>query len=182
MEQENKTEIVTETAEALPGGSTPKVSWRKFYTKTAWVLAIFFVLIVAIYGRTLWGDFVFDDRGVVDHYAVLSNPFEIKKIFLMPYLTEDAGLYRPVTIYSYSLNYFIFGTAPFGFHLVNLILYGLTCFFLFKLLRRIFDNKAFAFLSALIFLVLPIHTEVVANIIGRTRAQIVETQNAVSSF
>lgn len=85
----------------------------------------------------------------------------------MPYWTVDAGLYRPVTIYTYALNYFIIGTDPFGFHLINLILYGLTCFLLFDLLRRIFNNKVFAFLSALIFLVLPIHTEVVANIIGR---------------
>lgn len=167
MEQDNQDGVTSETVADLPETGSPKIDWKKYYTKTAWVLVIFFVLTVAIYGRTLWGDFVFDDRGVVDHFSSLSNPFEIKKIFLMPYWTEEAGLYRPVTIYTYALNYFILGTSSFGFHLVNLVLYGLTCFYLFDLLRRVFNNKIFAFLSALIFLVLPIHTEVVANIIGR---------------
>lgn len=144
-----------------------KLNWKKYYYNPYWVFGIFFFLIIIIYGQTFFGNFVLDDRGIVEHYSVLSNPFEITKIFSMPYWTEEAGLYRPVVIYSYALNYAFLGGGAFGFHFINIILYVLVCFFLFDLLRRIFRNSELAFLSSLIFLVLPIHTEVVANIIGR---------------
>ena len=141
--------------------------WKKCYKNTYCVLILLFILVIAIYGRTLWGDFVFDDRGIVEHYNSLSNPLEIKEIFGMPYWTQDAGLYRPFTLYTYSLNYFFLGTSSFGFHFINLILYWLICSSLFIFIKRLFNSKVFAFISALIFLVLPIHTEVVSNIIGR---------------
>lgn len=144
-----------------------KLRWKKYYCNPYWVFGIFFFLIIIIYGQTFFGNFVLDDRGIREHYSSLSNPFEIKKIFSMPYWTEEAGLYRPIVIYSYALNYAFFGGGAFWFHLVNLILYVFTCFFLFDLLRRTLRDSAFAFLASVIFLVLPIHTEVVANIIGR---------------
>lgn len=142
-------------------------NWRRFYYKPSRVFGIFFVLVVIIYGQTLFGNFVLDDRGILEHASSISNPFEIKNIFSMPYWTTEAGLYRPVVIYSYALNYAFLGSGAFGFHFINLLLYIFVCFFLFDLLRRTLRNNALAFLSSLIFLVLPIHTEVVANIIGR---------------
>jgi protein O-mannosyl-transferase len=159
-------EIKPET-DSAPVSVGPRNIWKEYYTKSYWVLAIFFILIAAIYGRTLFGDFVFDDREIVGHASSLSNIFHVKEVFSMPYWTEDSGLYRPVTLYSYALNYAFLGSGPIGFHLVNLILYLLTCWLLFDLLRRVLRSSKLAFLSALIFLVLAIHTEVVANIIGR---------------
>ncbi len=128
---------------------------------------IFLLLVVVIYGQTLWGDYVFDDRGIVNLYQALKNPFALKQIFLLPYAAIEAGLYRPVALLSYSLNFLFTGTSPFGFHLVNIILYWLLCLSIFRFLEKLFKNRSFALATSLIFLVLPIHTEVVANIIGR---------------
>lgn len=138
----------------------------KFLEKNINVLLGIFVLVFVIYGLTLWGDFVFDDRYIVDQYELLRNS-DLKEIFLMPYWSAEAGLYRPITLLSYSLNYIFIGASPFGFHLINLILYGLVCFYIFKFLEKLFSNRNFALLTTFIFLILPIHTEVVANIIGR---------------
>ncbi len=85
----------------------------------------------------------------------------------MPYWSIDAGLYRPVTLASYAINFSFFGESPFWFHLINLALYALTGYLLFKFVEIISKNRRLAFVSALIFLILPIHSEVVANIIGR---------------
>lgn len=131
-------------------------------------LIICFGLVFLIYGQTLFGDFVFDDRSIVQHRFLLANINNLFKIVSLPYWTEEAGLYRPLTLITYSFNYVFFGQAPFSFHLVNLIFYALTGYLLFLFIERIFAKKGLAYLTALLFLVLPIHTEAVANIVGRS--------------
>ncbi|MCR4279714.1 MAG: tetratricopeptide repeat protein [Candidatus Zambryskibacteria bacterium] len=128
----------------------------------------FFVLIFIIYGQSLWGGFVFDDRGILEHQALLVGIENIFRVLSFPYWTIDAGLYRPVTLLSYSLNFSVFGVGAWGFHLVNLLIYFGIVSLVFVLLKKVFNKEWLAYLSALVFLVLPIHTEVVANITGRS--------------
>jgi len=130
-------------------------------------LGICFLLVLVIYIQTLGGNFVFDDRGIVDHQYFLSNARNFFKILSLPYWTQEAGLYRPVTLISYTFNFIFLGHQPWGFHLVNLVLYALTGYVVFLLIKRIFKQIGLAYLTALLFLVLPIHTEVAANIVGR---------------
>ena len=131
-----------------------------------WLL--FCLIALALYGVSLYGEFVFDDRGIIDHYAVLQNPFELKQIFSLPYWTEEAGLYRPVTLLSYGINFLFLSTSPVGFHFVNILLYGFIAYFLYKLLKVLHADETHAFLAAIIFIFFPIHSEVVANITGRS--------------
>lgn len=130
-------------------------------------LAICFVLVFLIYGHSLFGSFVFDDRSIVERQALFENLNNLPKVALMGYWTAEAGLYRPVTLISYSLNYAFFGSGAVSFHLINLILYAFTAYLLFLLIKRVFQRKLLAYLTSLLFLVLPIHTEVVVNIVGR---------------
>lgn len=138
--------------------------WKK---KEKWIfLVICLVVVFSMYGRTLWGDFVFDDRGIVEHQNVL-NFGKLPLVLAMPYFTAEAGLYRPTVLLSYALNFSVFGAKPWGFHLVNLILYALCGWWLWLLLRKLLADNLLASTAALLFLVLPIHTEAVANIVGR---------------
>ncbi len=136
-------------------------------TKEKWIfLVICLVVVFSMYGRVLRGDFVFDDRGIVEHQDIL-NFSKLPLVLAMPYFTEEAGLYRPTVLLSYALNFSILGVKPWGFHLINLILYALGGWWLWLLLRKLLANNLLAYATALLFLVLPIHTEAVANIIGR---------------
>ena len=128
----------------------------------------FAVLILIIYGQSLWGGFVFDDRGILDYHSILSSLGSLKTALLQPYWEVDAGLYRPITLFSYALNNIFLGGSAFSFHFVNLALYFGICSAIFVLIKKLFSNEKLALFSALIFLVLPIHTEVVANITGRS--------------
>ena len=131
-------------------------------------LCICFVVVFLIYGNTLSGDFVFDDRSIVSHYSFLKDINNLPEVVLMGYWTEESGLYRPVVLISYALNSAFFGPSPFSFHLINLILYSFIGYLLYLLIRRIFPKKEkLAYLFPILFLVLPIHTEVVANVVGR---------------
>lgn len=124
-------------------------------------------MVSLIYGRTIAGNFVFDDRGIVEHKALLQFN-NIPQVLASPYWTKTAGLYRPATLLSYVLNYSFFGPSPWGFHLINLVLYAWSAYLIFLLLNKIFRQRALAYLSAVIFLLLPIHSEAVANITGRS--------------
>ncbi|OHA91235.1 MAG: hypothetical protein A2758_02075 [Candidatus Zambryskibacteria bacterium RIFCSPHIGHO2_01_FULL_49_18] len=144
------------------------ISHRMISKREKIFLISFGVLILIIYGQSLWGGFVFDDRGIKEHQALLSSIDNIIQVGLFPYWTVDAGLYRPITLLSYLFNNILLDGSAFSFHLVNLVLYFGICAAIYFLIKRLFSNKWFAYLSAMIFLVLPIHSEVVANITGRS--------------
>ena len=110
---------------------------------------------------------MFDDRYIVDYRATLSDINSLHKVVTVPYWSRESGLYRPFTLLTYSFNYILLGSDPWGFHLINLILYALTGFLIFIIIKKLFKNNLLAYVTSGLFLVLPIHTEVVANIIGR---------------
>lgn len=129
---------------------------------------ILFLLTFLIYGQSLWGSFVFDDRGIIEHQELLGSIDNVFQVASFPYWNVEAGLYRPTTLLSYSFNILIFGPDAWGFHLVNLLIYLGICIGIYLLLKRVFKDEWLAYLASLLFLVLPIHTEVVANITGRS--------------
>lgn len=130
-------------------------------------LAICFFIVFLVFGRSILGDFVFDDRRIVEHRYILDNFRNFHKVLTLPYWTEETGLYRPVTLASYAFNYVFLGAGPEGFHLINLIFYALSGYLIFLLIKNLFKSSLFAYLTAILFLVLPIHTEAAANIVGR---------------
>ncbi len=88
----------------------------------------------------------------------------------------SGGRYRPLTLVMFALEWNIFGEKlnPFIGHLINVLMYGLTCLVLYRLLLRILPKKKnpvyagfIALGTTLLFTSHPIHTEVVANIKGR---------------
>ena len=106
------------------------------------ILASVLVLVIsfALFGNGIGGDFVFDDTIVI-----VGNPFINEnldgfwKIFTNPYFAYQPrpGLYRPLTIASYSLNSFLFGYSPVSFHIVNVLLHATTSFLIFVLFYRL---------------------------------------------
>lgn len=131
------------------------------------ILAI--VLSFALFGNGIGGNFVLDDTIVI-----VGNPFingqldGFWKIFTTPYFAYQPrpGLYRPLTIASYSLNSFLFGFSPVSFHVVNILLHALTLFLIFYLFYRV-GGKIIAFAGFMFFMFLPIHVEAVTSIVGR---------------
>ena len=87
------------------------------------------------------------------------------------------GRYRPLTPAMFAIEYQLSGGKPWLGHLINILLYGLLCMMIYKLLLNLFLNndkgegdeamKYMALAAALIFAVHPLHTEAVANIKGR---------------
>lgn len=138
-----------------------------FLKNSSVVFLCFLFVIFILYGQSVVGDFVLDDRHIVEYAETLSDFEHVERVVMHPFWHQGAGLYRPVTLLSFTLNFVILGDDPAFFHFINLVLYVFICLFIFLLLKRLFKEDITAFTAALLFLLLPIHTEVVANISGR---------------
>lgn len=133
----------------------------------AGILAV--VLSFVLFGNGIGGNFVLDDNIVIVGNPFISGQLSgFWKIFTNPYFAYQPrpGLYRPLTIASYSLNSFVFGFSSVGFHIVNILFHALVSFFIFVLFYRL-GGKITAFTGFLFFMFLPIHVEAVTSIVGR---------------
>jgi tetratricopeptide (TPR) repeat protein len=135
--------------------------------------AIIFVFSLLLYGNTLRGEFVWDDQNlIVENSAVRSlDAGTLEKLFFENYWQAKdrlGGYYRPLVSLSYNIDYRLFGMHPAGFHACNIIANAFACVLVFLLIHALFGNAVLAFLTALLFAALPLHTENVAWISGRT--------------
>lgn len=140
--------------------------------------AVFFVIsafwIVLLYGHGICGVFIYDD---IDH--IQQNPaiaswkgafhyFRTSDTFVHDLLSGGGSAYRPMLWLSLALDRHVWGLHPCGFHLTNLLLHWISGSLYFILLRRLGAPTLLAALVCLLWLGLPINSEAVAWISGRT--------------
>ncbi len=141
-------------------------------TELRWLILIALVAFV-VFANSLSGDFVYDDNR-----QILRNPLIQDSTLYGKALTSDvwafkgdgtiaaSNYYRPTFVAWLIFNFKLFGTAPFGWHLLNLLLHIGVCLVGFLLLRRWEFSRAAALAISFIFAVHPVHTESVAWISG----------------
>lgn len=131
--------------------------------------AAIFALALLAYVNSFPGAFILDDHTIVEFNPLVTS-FDPIAILRSEYWGPNlhSGLYRPLTIFSLALNQALLGPAPWGFHLVNLLLHGSVALLLFVVLRRWDFSAAIALLAAAIFAVHPLHCEVINEVIGRS--------------
>src|SRR3989344_1578610 len=138
------------------------------FDRQFFMLLIFGVVVsLILFGGSLSGKFTLDDHGVIERRAELRELKNLPKIWVSPWHPggQWAGNYRPLTLASFVIN-FQFSESPIGFRVVNVLLYALNAVMVFYVVRKFASERA-AYLAATLFFFLPIHTEVVASIVGR---------------
>ncbi len=120
-----------------------------------------------LFSNTFRNDFAMDDVPTIKDNAVIRDIGNIPAIFSDYYRNSPAGLYRPATISSYAVTYFIFGASPWGFHFCNILLHALNCWLFFVLILSLTKRKLLAGGAAFLFLLMPVHTEAVTGLVGR---------------
>jgi len=123
---------------------------------------------VAAYANSLGNGFAFDDNWfIVENEVVTESRYaEAFTEPAWPGARESTGNYRPVTLSSFALEWSLWGEASFGFHLVSVATHVLVSLLALALLSRYVTLRA-ALVGALFFAVHPVHTEAVANVMGR---------------
>lgn len=138
-----------------------------------------FIAVFLIYGNSLRNGYALDDRyvTVVNPQRPGDNPRIAKGIKGIPELfsghyveaEKQSFDYRPVPLSTFAIEYQFFGSNATINHFFNVLIYACSCALLFILLLRLFPpgSLALALLVTFLFLVHPIHTEVVDNIKSR---------------
>lgn len=79
----------------------------------------------------------------------------------------ELGMYRPLTLATFVLDWEIWSGNPSGFHLVNVLLHVVVTGLVLLLLLALGSALGWAAAGAAVFAVHPVHVEAVANIVGR---------------
>ncbi|HNX81747.1 MAG TPA: tetratricopeptide repeat protein [Candidatus Omnitrophota bacterium] len=113
------------------------------------------VLSILLYANGVRGEFIIDDRQAIMEKRSVHD--------LRQYFSKEFSL-RPGIIWdaSRAVLWKVGNHGAFAFHLLNLVLHVGCVILLFFLISILFCNRLFAFLSALIFAVHPIHAEAVS--------------------
>lgn len=162
------------------------VNLKHWATNSKIHVYIIFIFAIVLYANTIFNDYTQDDAIVIT-----DNMYTQKGIKGIPgLLTKDTffgffkkegkdklvsgGRYRPLTPITFAVENQFFENSPWFSHLINIILFGILCVVLYKVLLLLLVEKEFKkyqiilpFFAALIFLSHPIHTEAIANIKGR---------------
>ena len=126
-----------------------------------------FLLSTVFYAQTLSYDFVWDDQIVITQNKVTVQGIEgLAEIWSSFAYLEGRSIYRPVPQSIQAFVWGLFENSSLAFHLLNLFTYVLCCLVILKTLFTLFKNHPpwMLTLIAVLFTLLPVHTEVVANI------------------
>jgi protein O-mannosyl-transferase len=123
---------------------------------------------VVVYLGALWNHFALDDNQIIAFNGLVHHISGMWRTFVAPYWPPDVGggLYRPLAIASYTLDWTVSGGAPWWFHAVNLAWHAGASVAVALLAKHLSGDRA-AWTAGLLFAVHPVHVEAVANVVGR---------------
>lgn len=184
--EQNPARIYTGGASAGLPGKGERLAFNTFTMQALILLILGFVL----YSNSFYNEYALDD-GIV----IQKNEYVQRGIHGIPkILSTDAydsfyrqmharqqlsgGRYRPLSVVTFAIEQELFGSkekvkpaedAAFVRHVLNVVFYILSILVLLFFLRNFIfkHNPLIAFIACLIFLIHPIHTEVVANVKSR---------------
>lgn len=148
-----------------------KTSLREgFFRRNSFEIWLF-ALVFVVFANGIGNRYALDD----EFYTAGGNKYTQKGLKGIPGIFKTRTFnnndgssysYRPITLTSFAIETQFFGEDPHVSHFFNVLLYALTIVLLFRLLRKWFVTQGdwFSFFVCLLFMVHPLHTEVVDNI------------------
>ena len=138
---------------------------RRFFSGPQSLLALTLGLLVAVsFFPAYQAGFVWDDV-VFTEEPVIRSTSGLKNIWLSPADIQNEGHYWPVTYTTFWLEHKLWGLAPLGYHIVNVLLHLANVLLLWRLLGRL--SVPGAWIAAAVYAVHPLHVESVVWVIER---------------
>src|SRR4051812_27828810 len=177
MAQQQKKLTRKEKIEQQKSQSQEKQVEKKSSGKSAglkWMLSLIIAaLAFALYANTLGHNYVLDDWSVIKENRLTMRGWDafpeiLKRSFRFGYITTQDELYRPLPKATFAMEWGIAPDNPKLPHFDNILIYALTGVLLFLTLRKYLKGDVvIPFITAILFIAHPIHTEAVANIKSR---------------
>lgn len=158
-----------------PAPASPKASFtmeNPAKNRNRTIILLIFLVSFLLYGNTIPNEFAMDDELVtLDHPNVSKGFSGIPKILTSRYVqnAQQSYEYRPIVLVTFAIEHQFTSGNPHFSHFINILLYALTGVVLFFLLSRLFIEFHWILPVAVTFLFLlhPIHSEVVASLKNR---------------
>jgi protein O-mannosyl-transferase len=149
------------------------------------ILLFLFIFVFSAYSTNYDTSWHFDDyQNIFDNPRIHINDFKLKNLKEALFAGYDKGqylgrrMYRPVSMLTFALNWYIGKDNVMGYHIVNNVVHLVTTFFLFLTTLSLLmspnlkgkyqgSEYAIAFLSAIFWAVNPIQTQAVTYIVQR---------------
>ena len=118
---------------------------------------------------SLVNGFVYDDRPLILDNPRLHHLTHFARLWGETYWPPwmGAGLYRPLTMSAFAVQWQIGRGAPWAFHAANMALYVTIALLMYGLARELLSGAA-AWIAAALFAVHPVHVEAVGNVVGQS--------------
>ncbi len=136
-------------------------------------IIIYFILIIflgfIVYSNSINSGFIWDDHLLVKDNLYIRNLPNIGKFFSGAISTDTNAkyfFYRPLQMISYAIEYSLWKLDARGYHLVNIFLHILVALAIFWFITLLYADIFLACLTAILFVVHPIHIESVSYISG----------------
>lgn len=137
------------------------------------LFSVTFIIILgfAVYGNSLNNGFIWDDQILIKDNSYVKGWSSLPQIF-----TQDIGagagkktwkFYRPLQMITYIIDYSLWKSDAKGYHLTSILWHVLAALSIYVLMNMIFKDNLLSFLTGALFIVHPVHTEVVTYISGR---------------
>ena len=130
-----------------------------------------FIVAVACYVNSTTGSFHYDDfHSIVENTSIRSLE-NLPRFFVDPELFSGdvgKGMYRPLLLITFALNYGIHGYEVAGYHFFNIVLHALTACLVWRLSVIVVACERSALIAAFLFAVHPLASEPVNYISSRS--------------
>ncbi len=120
--------------------------------KDLWAIFLICLVVYSVYLNSLPNSFIFDDR-----HMLLQNNY-IKHLRFIPLFFKGEltsfpiarGMYRPILMLTFSLNYLFGGLSPYSYHLTNILIHFLNACLLYLVLRLFIKELSFFLILGLV--------------------------------
>ncbi len=139
--------------------SLGKLNKQFIFSITAIMLFTLIVFSNSINNEILYG---WDDGEYIENQDI--RDFNVRAFFSEYYL----GMYQPLAIFSFAINYISAKDNPVPYHTTNLFLHLFNVFLVFLLFQKLTNKIEISFAVALLFAIHPMHVEAVSWIATRS--------------
>ena len=139
--------------------------------RRGWVLIL--GVCAMVYANSLHNGFHYDDEHSIQKNIHIRRLENIPAFFTDPAMFSvdaEKGMYRPLLLVTYALNFAVGKYQVFGYHVVNILLHGLNACLVWWLGRLLFGRGELALVAGLLFALHPVGTEPVNYISSRSES------------
>ncbi|MFO7892295.1 MAG: tetratricopeptide repeat protein [Longimicrobiales bacterium] len=152
-------------------------------SRTRWTALAVALLAAAVYANSIPNGFALDDEFIIVNNERVHGVDRLPEAISEPYWPNAPGrigLFRPLTTATFAIEWELWGQDPRPFHVTNVTLHVFASVLVFALLLAVLSRARHpesdsdrtpatlaAAAGAAVFAVHPVHTEAVANVVGR---------------